>query len=222
MSDNLVLNSSTLAHLVLQWFAYNGRDFPWRKTMNPYHILIAEILLRRTQANRVVEPYLRLIERFPTPEALSHADISELRQLFQPLGLIKRADWLIDGAKLIVREHNGLVPSSLDTLSTLPGMGVYSSRAVICLAYDEAVPMVDESSGRLLRRLLNRSPSGPAYSDRQLLKIAEAILPAEHARDFNLGLLDIAYVYCHYKLPDCPNCPLVRICSYSHNQNIVK
>jgi A/G-specific adenine glycosylase len=207
---------------VLEWFAKNGRDFPWRKANNPYYVLIAEILLRRTQANRVVEPYLGIIKRFPTPEDLSHADVSELRQWFQPLGLIKRADWLIDTAKQIVSEHAGIVPSSLDVLSKLTGMGVYSSRAVLCLAYGKAVPMIDESSGRLLRRILNQSSNCPAYSDRRLLKIAEDILPTEHARDFNLGLLDIAYSYCHYKLPDCPNCPLVEICSFSRNQNIFK
>lgn len=209
------MNVDSLTKLVLQWFACNGRIFPWRKTMDPYYIFIAEILLRRTQAKRVVETYLTLIKRYPTPEELSQANICELREMFKPLGLIRRADWLVDAAKRIVSEYGGLVPNNLDELSTLPGMGTYSSRAVVCLAFGKAVPMIDEGSGRLLRRMLNLANKGPAYSDPELLKIAEAIVPIKHARNFNLALLDIASAYCHLKSPRCTICPLTSLCKYA-------
>jgi A/G-specific adenine glycosylase len=202
---------------VIQWFANNGRDFPWRNTKNSYHIFLAEILLRQTQAERVVGPYLRLIERYPTSEALSRASVGNLRKWFRPLGLVRRADQLISGTKLIMSKHGGLIPRSLDALLTLPGLGEYSARAVACLAFGAKVPMIDESSGRLLRRVFNLEPRGPAYCDRQLLEIAEALIPAENARGFNLGLLDIASAYCHHNTPNCLDCPIGKICSYSLN-----
>jgi A/G-specific adenine glycosylase len=201
--------------VVLQWFTHNGRDFPWRKTANPYNIFVAESLLRRTKANQVVETYLILIERYPTPEALSNVDMNELRQIIQPLGLVKRADLLIGAAKRIVQEHGGMIPNDLHMLSALPGIGIYSSRAILCLSFNAAVPMIDESSGRLLRRVLDLPSNGPAYSDRKLLKIAETIIPVDSARAFNLGMLDIAFAYCHHNIANCPRCPLNGICIYS-------
>jgi A/G-specific adenine glycosylase len=209
--------SSLITRLVLQWFIHNGRDFPWRKTKNPYDIFIAEILLRRTQAERVVETYLQLIKRYPTPEHLAHADACELRQFFQPLGLIRRADLLIEAGKRILLDHKGLIPNDLCSLSTLPGMGIYSSRAIMCLAFGKPVPMIDESSGRLLRRVFGLHAIGPAFSDRELLRTAAAIVPVEHPREFNLGLLDIASIYCHHNVPACLKCPIRRVCSYRHH-----
>jgi A/G-specific adenine glycosylase len=202
--------------LVLQWFVHNGRDFPWRKTSNPYHVFLAEILLRQTQANRVVKTYLVLLEKYPSADALSHANVAELRILFQPLGLIKRADLLVRAAKYIMEKYCGLIPNNVDELSTIPGMGIYSSRAVVCLAFGKAEPMVDESTGRLLRRVFNLTPKGPAYSDWGLLETAKTIVPSGQARSFNLGLLDIASAYCHYTVPDCKLCPLSSLCFYSH------
>lgn len=207
-------NLSGFSQFVFQWFASNGRDFPWRKTSNPYCIFVAEVLLRQTQARRVVEPYLELVARYPSFEALSMADIEEFRKWFKPLGLVKRADLLVNSAKRVVSEYCGLLPNSLDSLLNLPGMGNYSARAVACLAFGAVVPMIDESSGRLLRRVLGLSHRGPAHSDHKLLHVAENIVPKEHPRDFNLGLLDIASAYCHYTDPSCQRCPLVRFCSY--------
>jgi A/G-specific adenine glycosylase len=214
----LAQNSNSFPQIVLQWFARNGRDFPWRKTKNPYHIFIAEILLRRTQATRIIDVYKDLIERYPTPEALSRANLQELRCIFKSIGLFGRADRLIDAAKLIVKLYDGLIPNNVDLLSTLPGMGIYSSRAVLCLSFNMAVPMVDESSGRLLRRVLNLKTTRPAYSDRELLRIANTIIPFNNARNFNLGLLDIASAYCHHRSPECPVCPLRINCSYSKGE----
>ncbi|MCJ7762602.1 hypothetical protein MUP38_03995 [Candidatus Bathyarchaeota archaeon] len=197
-----------------EWFELNARDFPWRKTRNPYHILIAEIVLRRTQANRVVESYNQLTNQYPTPAHMAQEDISILRKLFKPLGLIKRADLLIEASKVIIQKHTGQIPTDLKTISTLPGMGIYSSRALMCLAFNEPVPMIDESSGRLLRRVFCIDFKGPAYSNTKLLHFAASILPSAKAREFNLGLLDIAAAYCHVNKPDCLNCPVQKICMF--------
>lgn len=211
---------SALRHVVLDWFSKNGRDFPWRNTNNAFFILIAESLLRQTQAERVVEPYLTLISKFPDPQSMAQANVAQLREWFHPLGLVKRADRLVETSKILVCDFAGIVPAGLKQLKELPGLGQYSARAVLCLAYNIQVPMVDESSGRVLRRAFSLHSERPAYSDRKLLQFAEELLPKGLARSFNLGLIDIAAVYCHSKNPECSPCPLLNLCSYG--QGIVK
>lgn len=205
-----------LRRVVLRWFGANARDFPWRRSRNPYEIFVAEILLRQTQAERVVEPYCDLVTRFPTPESLSLADVAELREWFRPLGLITRADRLVEAAKILIEQHHGVVPKDINALRVLPGMGKYSARAVLCLAYGTAVPMIDESSGRLLRRVLGLTIRGPAYSDTSLLNIASKLLPRKSSKDFNLGLLDIAAEFCHSQKPKCHSCPLLQMCAFGN------
>jgi A/G-specific adenine glycosylase len=205
-----------LRRIVLRWFGDNARDFPWRRSRNPYEIFVAEILLRQTQAERVVEPYRDLVTRFPTPESLSLADVSELREWFRPLGLITRADRLVAAAKILIEQHRGIVPNGINALRVLPGMGEYSARAVLCLAYGTPTPMIDESSGRLLRRVLGLTFRGPAYSDTSLLQIASKLLPRKSSRDFNLGLLDIAAEFCHSQKPKCRSCPLLQLCAFGN------
>lgn len=203
-----------LQRAVLKWFAQHGRDFPWRTTTNPFHVLIAEVLLRQTQAERVVGPYLELIHRYPKPQALADADVEKLQEWFRPIGLVRRADRLVAVAQLIATEWCGLVPNDLNVLLGLPGIGTYSARAILCLGFGARVPMVDEGSGRVLRRLLGLAPKGPAYSDRTLLNIADRIVPDSRTQEFNLGLIDIAAKVCHPRVPSCPKCPLMPFCHY--------
>ena len=198
---------------VEEWFKRNGRDFPWRQSSNPYHILVAEVLLRRTQAHRVVGPYIELLELYPDIRDLAKADASWLREWFRPLGLVNRADSLVEAANTILEQHGGEVPRELDEIENLPGMGRYSARAVHCLAHAGAEPMIDESSGRLLRRLLGLRSSGPAYSDKALMERAQRLMPCDGSRRFNLGLLDIAAAYCHVGSPGCLDCPLRGLCA---------
>ena len=208
-----------LQDAVLSWFACCGRDFPWRNTTNAFCILIAEVLLRQTQAERVVEPYLELIAKYPDPQSLSQASIEELRQRFKALGLVKRADHLLNAACVLMKSYGGQVPKDLKALASLPGMGIYSTRAILCLGFGEPYPMIDEGSGRVLRRVLDLASKGPAYSDSDLLQTAEAIMPKASCREFNLGLIDIAAIYCHVRNPECAPCPLLGVCS--HGQSIV-
>lgn len=206
--------AQSLQRLAVSWYNNNARHFPWRDTANPFHILVAEILLRQTQAGRVADPYLELISMYPDPATLAGTNPIKLRRWIGPLGLVKRADYLIIASRQILDLHDGLVPRDLDSLTKLPGIGIYSARAILCLAFGEAVPMVDESSGRLLRRVLGLQPKGPAYADRRLMEIVGPLIPKDRPRDFNLALLDIAAAVCKPKNPRCPLCPLAEICEY--------
>ena len=197
---------------VVSWFRCNGRDFPWRDTRNPFHILIAEILLRQTQATRVVGPYVQLITAYPDPASLAEADVDALRRWFRPLGLVRRADRLVECARRLVRDYGGQVPRDLRDLQSFPGIGRYSARATLCMAFNDPLPMIDEGSGRVLRRVLGFSETGPAYSDIQLTAVAERLLPDSNAREFNLALIDIGAAHCHPKNPDCFGCPILSHC----------
>ena len=199
---------------VLEWFAINGRSFPWRETQNAFHILIAEVLLRQTQASRVVGPYRHLVATYPDADALARADVDELRTWFKPLGLVKRVDYLIEMAGIIVEKHSGRVPDDLGTLLDFPGLGNYSARAVLCLGFGFPLPMIDEGSGRVLRRILGLAAKGPAYSDPILLRAAEAMIPKASGREFNLGLVDLAAAHCRPLHPRCSTCPLVGMCQW--------
>ena len=206
-------DSKEFATSVVSWFRSNGREFPWRYTRNPFHILIAEVLLRQTQAARVVGPYIHLVTTYPDPASLAEADVDALRQWFRPLGLVRRADRLVECAHRLVRDYGGQVPGNLRDLQSLPGIGRYSAQATLCMAFDYPVPMIDEGSGRVLRRVLGLSGTGPAYSDTRLAETVGGLIPRSHAREFNLGLIDIGSAYCHPRTPDCPRCPLLHDCS---------
>ena len=215
MKDSEITGGQFQFHrAVLDWYRSRGRDFPWRSTCDAFHILVAEVLLRQTQANRVVEPYLELIDKYPSVEALADAERIELSEWFNSLGLVRRADNLIKASRLIVEKHGGCVPRDLNALMSLPGVGTYTSRAVLSLAFRIPVPMVDESSGRLFRRFWGLPKKGPSYNDRTLLRFAEHLIPRNQSREFNLGVLDIAAAYCHVRNPICAGCPLENDCAY--------
>ena len=208
-----------LRNIVISWYRHNGRYFPWRTTKDPYKVLIAEVLLRRTQADRVIKPYQGLIEQYPTPESLSKADIKEILKWFKPLGLFNRADSLIEACKQIEHNYGGNIPNELDKLLDLPCIGTYGASAILSMVFNEPVPMIDGSSGRLLRRVIGLENRGPAYSDKTLMKIAHELVPTQDPHSFNLGLLDIAYHYCKVSTPLCEKCPLNQICYYSRKLN---
>lgn len=216
------MNISELRSIVLTWYSTHGRVFPWRDTKNPFHVFVAEILLRQTQADRVIGPYSELIARYPDVETLASAIVEELKIWFKPLGLVNRAENLVRAANVIIEKHEGKIPGELNALLGLPGIGIYSARAIACLAFNERVPMIDESSGRLLRRCLGIRPQGPAYCDRRLLNRANKIIPMQNCREFNLGLLDIAAKYCRPTKPLCAVCPLRALCSRAHKTNLIK
>ncbi len=207
--------SNEFATSVVSWFRSNGRDFPWRETRNPFHILIAEFLLRQTQAARVVGPYSHLVSTYPDPASLAEADVDALRQWFRPLGLVRRADRLVQCARRLLGDYGGQVPRDLRSLQSLPGIGRYSARATLCMAFNCAVPMIDEGSGRVLRRVLGFSETGPAYSDIRLAEVAERLLPDSYAREFNLALIDLGAAHCHPKTPDCHHCPILSLCAFA-------
>jgi A/G-specific adenine glycosylase len=203
---------------IIKWFADNGRDFPWRRTHDPFLVLTAEILLKLTGAWKVEPIYGHIISKFGTPGRMANASQDELATIFKPLGLHSRVNMLINLARQINDQFNGRVPKTYDELTSLNGVGQYIANAVLCLAYRKRVPLVDGSVSRLFRRCFDYSTDKEAYADKKLWQMAEAFLPKKHYREYNLGLLDIAALICRHPTPRCHACPISIICTKDNKQ----
>lgn len=196
---------------VIKFYQENGRQFPWRETEDPFKIIVAEILLKRTGAWKTRVVYVRILEEYDTVRSMSKADIDKLRETIRPLGLLYRAELLVDISKDIVKRFDGKVPESLADLESIKGVGHYTANAVLCLAYRKRVPLVDESVKRIFSRSLSFESSKKAYQDSELWQLANSLLPKRKVKEYNLGLLDLGAIVCKYKRPLCKKCPLAGV-----------
>lgn len=173
---------------VLQWFAENGRDLPWRRTREPYAILVSELMLQQTQAPRVIPKYDTFMERFPTVESLAEAPLGEVLRLWSGLGYNRRAQYLHRAAQYVAAEFGGDFPSTSDDLRQLPGVGPYTAGAVAAFAFNSDVIIVETNIRRIYQLLF----SGDDASDATSLLIGQALLPRGSARDWYHALMDLA------------------------------
>lgn len=208
-----------LQERLLSWFTANRRSFPWRETKDPYKILIAEKLLQQTSATEaVVRVFRAIVERYPKVEDLAAGDSQWLKEIITPLGFNYRADELIQLANGIQLAHEGTVPSQLDSLMQLPGIGDYSARAVLSFGYGKDAAVVDTNIARLLYRVYGMTgelPANPARSKR-LLRSAESLIPLGKSREFNLAALDLCAAICTARDPKCSFCPLQPFCTFGN------
>ncbi|MEM2618865.1 MAG: hypothetical protein QXR87_04710 [Candidatus Hadarchaeales archaeon] len=202
---------------LLQWFERNGRDFPWRKTKDPYRILIAEIMLQRTKAEQVVPVYKKFIGHFPSPESLAKARTEAVRAFFSRLGLLWRADLVVRLAGELVKKFGGTPPSERKELLSLPGVGDYMADAVLSFAYGADVAVVDSNVCRVLRRIFDIRPKGEARRDRRFRELAMRLVPHGKSREFNWAMIDFASEICTPQKPKCGKCPLRYHCSAATN-----
>lgn len=202
---------------LLTWFKHTGRNFPWRETRDPFAILVAEKLLQQTQARHsVVEVYLTLQKKYPSPESLATANLADLEVIIQPLGLTYRAAELKTMAVELVGRHAEVIPDSLADLMALTGVGSYIARAVLSFAFGHDVAIVDTNVARIYYRIFDipgRIPSNPARK-RGLIDLATTLLPTSRSRSFNLGLLDLGALVCTSRAPGCLDCPVSQYCKF--------
>lgn len=199
---------------LLAWFRANGRDLPWRRTRDPYKILVSEVMLQQTQVERVRDYYGRFLKRYPSVQELAAARPAAVRESWEGLGYYARARNLHAAAKSIVREHGGRFPRELETVRALPGVGRYTAGAVMSFAYGKRAPILDTNVRRVLSRIfVRRRPASPAGLDRRLWGLAEATIPDGEAWAFNQALLDFGATLCTARAPKCPTCPLRDLCA---------
>jgi len=202
------------AHL-LAWFRRNGRDLPWRRTRDPYKILVSEVMLQQTQVERVREYYPRFLREYPTVRDLAAARPARVRESWDGLGYYARARNLHAAARTIVRRHGGRFPQHVGDLQALPGVGRYTAGAVASFAYGEPAPILDTNVRRVLSRIfVRRRALRPATGERRLWALAEAVIPDGDAWTMNQALMDFGATVCTARNPKCPGCPLRSLCAF--------
>jgi A/G-specific adenine glycosylase len=209
------------ARELLIWWQQNKRDFPWRKTSNPYLILITEMLLRKTTAGQVAATYEKFFSKYPDLAKLSEASTEELEQLIRPLGMErKRAVLLKAISQELIERHSGKVPLSEKELLELPGVGPYAANAVLCFAHGEDVPLVDTNAIRVFQRVFGLTSRKRRPKDDLLIwKFAKSYIPPTRGRDFNLAIIDLAHKICTPRKPKHVICPLRALCKYAKGEN---
>ncbi|ADI02699.1 HhH-GPD family protein [Syntrophothermus lipocalidus] len=202
---------------LLKWFEKNRRSFLWRETHNPWYILLAEVLLQKTNARKVENIYAEFINLYPTPAKLLNAG-PELQELLKPLGLwAAKSKILRSLAKSIVENFNGLVPDSFDNLISLPGVGSYIASAVLSFAYEKRTPIVDTNVIRILERYFGvcSTKNNNKERDQQIWRFVEVLLPESNCvKRFNLALVDFGALVCTHYHPHCDTCCIAPYCKY--------
>ncbi len=198
---------------LIRWYRTHRRDLPWRRTRDPYHVAVSEVLLQQTQAARVAPVYAEFVRRFPTIDDLHRAPAEEVSALTDPLGYHVRGRWLKAMAETVVTEFGGRMPDSLDELRRLPGLGPYAAAAVHTFGNGKRAPLVDTNIARVYTRAVGLPAEGSVYQDsRRLAELAEALTPARRFYDYGQGLMDLGATVCTARSPACPNCPLRGLC----------
>lgn len=189
------------------------RDLPWRRTRDPWRILVSEVMLQQTQAGRVVQPYQAFVDRFPTPEACADAGAAAVVRAWSGLGYNRRAVNLHRAARTIVERHGGAVPAEFQSLRELPGVGEYTARAVLAFAFEAPVGLVDTNVVRVLARAVAARPLAPAEAQ----ALADRLVPAGDAWRYNQALFDLGAQVCTARRPKCTACPLRRRCRWARS-----
>ncbi len=197
----------------MRWYRANGRDLPWRRTRDPYAILVSEFMLQQTQVATVLPYYNEWLRRFPDFSGLVRARESSVLHGWQGLGYYTRARNLHALARIVSRKHGGELPGKIDDLRALPGIGRYTANAVATFAFDQSVPLVEANTARVVARLFDvRDPIDATRGREIIWRHAAGLLPARGAASHNSALMDLGALVCTPRTPKCGICPVREFC----------
>ncbi|HTK43754.1 MAG TPA: A/G-specific adenine glycosylase [Patescibacteria group bacterium] len=197
---------------VLGWYAVNARDLAFRRSADPWSVLLSEVIAQQTQAARAATAWTRLIARFPTPTALAAASPATAIRAWRGLGYNRRALALREAAIAILEEHDGHVPDTFEDLVRLPGIGPYTARAILAIAFGRDVAALDTN----IRRVVSRAVAGGVGAIRptELQALADELVPHGRGAAWTHALMDVGAAYCRKGDPRCEACPLAEQCRY--------
>ena len=198
---------------LLRWYARHGRDLPWRRTSDPYKILVSEVMLQQTQVERVVPKYKEFLRKYPSIEELAGASVRDVEAIWRPLGYNIRPVRLHAIAREAIRRHGGKIPDSPEALQALKGIGRYTAGAVLSFAFRKDAPILDTNVARLLHRVF-LGPGGQQRSKllKRLWDLSAALIPRGKGYEFNQAMMDFGALICTARKPACPICPMQRMC----------
>ncbi len=203
----------SLQKALSRWYKKNARDLPWRKTKDPYHIWVSEIMLQQTQVDTVIPYYERWLKKFPDLSSLAEAPLSDVLSAWAGLGYYRRARMFHAAAREVAEKHSGRIPETPEELQKLPGIGRYTSGAIASIAFEKKAPVLDGNVIRILTRIfaLAEDTAKPA-SISQLWDLAAAVLPEKNTGDFNQALMELGATVCFPQNPECGKCPAASFC----------
>lgn len=211
--DNLDEARLRYSEPLLAWYRTSRRDLPWRRSRNPYHIWVSEIMLQQTRVETVIPYFNRFMELFPTVEALADAPEEQVLKAWEGLGYYSRARNLQAAAREVREQHGGIVPDTKEGISGLRGVGPYTAGAILSIAYNKPEPAVDGNVMRVLSRyfLLEEDIAKPSTRV-GIEKLAQALIPEGAAGDFNQALMELGATICTPKAAHCLPCPVMEHC----------
>lgn len=203
-----------LRRRLLAWFDRHAEDMPWRQTRDPYAIWVSEIMLQQTQVATVVPYYHRFLAALPDIEALATAKEEQVLRLWEGLGYYRRARQLRRAAQVIVAEHGGDFPRDVKQVEALPGIGRYTAGAILSIAFDQRLPILEANTLRLYSRWAGlRVDPRRTPGEKFLWDFATTLLPRKKVGIFNQAAMELGRLVCLPKRPDCEACPVARLCA---------
>ncbi|KIL42219.1 adenine glycosylase [Gordoniibacillus kamchatkensis] len=205
------------AERLLAWYRRGKRDLPWRRSRDPYHIWVSEVMLQQTRVETVIPYYHRFLERFPTIDALAAAPEEEVLKLWEGLGYYSRARNLQSAVREVKERYGGVVPDTKEDIATLKGVGPYTSGAILSIAYNKPEPAVDGNVMRVLARFFLIEEDIMKPGTRTVMeKLARSLIPDGEAGDFNQALMEFGALVCSPRSPQCLTCPVMERCAARH------
>ena len=197
---------------LLAWEEVSRRDLPWRRTRDPWAVLVSELMLQQTQVARVAPRYEEFLGRFPDPAACAAASVGDVVRAWAGLGYNRRAVHLHRTAAVVVDRHSGALPDRLDALLALPGVGRYTARAVLAFAFEADVGLVETNTARVLARAF---AGGPLPTPAVAQALADAAVPPGRSWAWNQAMMDLGATVCTRRAPACDRCPLLPTCRWA-------
>jgi len=198
---------------LLHWYLKNGRDLPWRRTRDPYAVLVSEVMLQQTQVVTVLPYHKNWLRRFPSFASLARASENDVLHAWQGLGYYTRARNLHATAKLVTNRHRGCFPRALGEIQKLPGIGKYTAHAIGTFVFNQSVPIVEANVSRVLSRVFNsRTPIDSTDGRNALWNYAARLVPRKSSAQYNSALLDLGALICLPRNPKCGICPVKNFC----------
>lgn len=205
---------------LLLWFERNKRDYPWRKTRNPFRILVAEMMLQRTKADQVVGVYNKFFSELNSPQKIAHINLKKIGKILYPLGLKWRAKNFKSVCISLINNFNGEIPTDRRKLITLPGVGEYVAGMVLSTAFNKPEWVVDSNIVRLFKRYFGIVTTKEGRRDKHIVELAKLYVATGKPKEANLSLLDFAALVCAPRNPNCTHCPLFKTCRYFINKKL--
>ncbi|HMF96445.1 MAG TPA: hypothetical protein VKE96_19225 [Vicinamibacterales bacterium] len=205
---------------LLTWYRRHGRDLPWRKTDDPYHILVSEIMLQQTQVDRVLPKYAEWLDKYPSMQVLAAAPEHEVAATWRPLGYNIRPRRLQSIARESVAKYGGQLPPDEATLRSFKGIGQYTAGAIRSFAFRERAAILDTNVARVLFRMFVGTGDPKRHAmKRHLWAVSDAMVPVREVFDFNQALMDFGAMVCVARDPKCLMCPMKTDCAWRRHSS---